>query len=201
MDMTSNGRGGGPEHRAERKPGRIFYLLAVLPAICGIAFMVWVMVTKLPALDDGLEQIVVPGARDLMLKPGDHTVFLEYRSVVDGRVYVVQDVGGLAVKVVAADGTPVATRTPSGSSTYTFGGRQGQSIQVFRIERAGTYRVSADYDGRVGPQTVIAVGQGFMTGMFAVVLSAVGAFFGGVLVSVVGIAWVAWSRRRTPRVA
>ncbi|MEN5362595.1 hypothetical protein [Brevundimonas intermedia] len=197
MDMTSNGRGGAPD----RKPGRIFYLLAVLPAICGIAFMVWVMVTKLPALDDGLEQIVVPGARDLMLKPGDHTVFLEYRSVVDGRVYVVQDVGGLAVKVVAADGTPVATRTPSGSSTYTFGGRQGQSIQVFRIERAGTYRVSADYDGRVGPQTVIAVGQGFMTGMFAVVLSAVGAFFGGVLVSVVGIAWVAWSRRRTPRVA
>ena len=199
MDMTSNGRGGAPEHRTERKPGRVFYLLAVMPAICGIVTMVVLLATKLPALDDGLEQIVVPGARDLVLKPGDHTVFLEFRSVVDGRVYVVQDVGGLAVKVQAADGTPVATRTPSGSSTYTFGGRQGQSIQVFRIERAGIYRVSADYDGVVGPQTVIAVGQGFMTGMFAVVLSALGAFFGGVFVSVVGIAWVAWSRRRTPR--
>lgn len=197
MDMTSNGRGGAPE----RKPGRIFYLLAVLPAICGIVIMVVIMATKLPALDDGLEQIVVPGARDLMLKPGDHTVFLEFRSVVDGRVYVVQDVGGLAVKVQAADGSPVATRTPSGSSTYTFGGRQGQSIQKFRIDRAGTYRVSADYDSGAGPQTVIAVGQGFMTGMFAVVLSAVGAFFGGIFVSILGIAWVAWSRRRTPRQA
>ncbi|VXB70552.1 hypothetical protein [Brevundimonas sp. G8] len=199
MDMTSNGRGGAPERRTERKPGRIFYLLAVLPAICGIVTMVVLLATKLPALDDGLEQIVVPGARELALTPGNHTVFLEVRSVVDGRVYAVDEVPGLAVKVQAADGTPVATRTPSGSSTYTFGGRQGQSIQVFRIDRAGTYRVSADYEGGAGPQTVIAVGQGFMTGMFAVVLSALGAFFGGVFVSVVGIAWVAWSRRRAPR--
>ena len=199
MDMTSSGRGGAPEHRTGRKPGRIFYLLAVLPAICGIVAMVVILATKLPTMDDGLEQIVVPGARELALRPGNHTVFLEVRSVVDGRVYAVDDVSGLAVKVEAADGTPVATRAPGGSSTYTFGGRQGQSIQVFRIDRAGTYRVSADYDGRVGPQTVIAVGQGFMTGMFAVVLSAVGAFFGGVFLSIMAGAWVAWSRRRTPR--
>ncbi|QCQ98174.1 hypothetical protein [Brevundimonas sp. SGAir0440] len=195
MDMTSNGRGGAPE----RRPGRIFYLLAALPAICGIVAMVVLLATKLPALDDGLEQIVVPGGRDLALKPGDHTVFLEYRSVVDGRVYVVEDVNGLAVKVQAADGKAVPTRTPGASSTYTFGGRQGQSIQAFRIDRAGTYRVSGDYDGRDGPQAVIAVGQGFMTGMFVTILSALGAFFGGIFLSVIGVAWVAWSRRRTPR--
>lgn len=195
MEMTSNGRGGAPD----RRPGRIFYLLALLPAICGIAAMVVLLATKLSALDDGLEQIVVPGGRELALTPGGYTVFLEHRSVVDGRVYVVEDVDGLTVKVQGADGRPVAMRTPGATSTYTFGGRQGQSIQAFRIDKAGNYRVSADYDGGAGPTTVIAVGQGFMTGMFALILSALGAFFGGVFVSILGVAWVAWSRRRTPR--
>ena len=98
----------------------------------------------------------------------------------------VDDVGGLAVKVEAADGQPVATRMPVASSTYTFGGRQGQSIQAFRIDKAGIYRVSADYDGGAGPKTVIAVGQGFMRGMFVLILSALGALFGGIVLSIVG---------------
>lgn len=46
---------------------------------------------------------------------------------------------------------------------------------------------------------MIAVGQGFMTGMFVTIMSALGAFFGGIILSVIGIAGVAWARRRTPR--
>ena len=38
-----------------------------------------------------------------------------------------------------------------------------------------------------------------MTGMFVTILSALGVFFGGIFLSVIGVAWVAWSRRRTPR--
>lgn len=197
MDRTENERA----RASERRPHRGFYLLAVLPALCGMVGMIFILVTGLSDMDDGLEQIVVPGARELALTPGDHTVFLEFRSVVDGRVYAVDDVGGLAVKVEAADGQPVATRMPVASSTYTFGGRQGQSIQAFRIDKAGIYRVSADYDGDAGPKTVIAVGQGFMTGMFVLILSALGALFGGIVLSIVGVAWVAWARRRTPRQA
>ena len=40
-----------------------------------------------------------------------------------------------------------------------------------------------------------------MTGMFVLILSALGALFGGIVLSIVGVAWVAWARRRTPRQA
>lgn len=192
MDMTSNGRGDAPK----RKPGRIFYLLAALPAICGIVAMVVLLATKLPALDDGLEQIVVPGVRELQLEPGRHTVFLEYSSVVDGRVYRVEQVSGLTVRVDAADGAPVAVNAPMGSATYSLGGRQGEAINVFDVERAGAYRISANYGGAAGPQTVIAVGHGFMGTLFTTILSALGAAFMGMILAATVVVGVYMARRR-----
>ncbi len=155
-----------------------------------------VVFTQLAKLDDGLEQIVVPGARELELEPGQRTVFLEYQSVVDGRAYRVDQVSGLNVRVEAADGTPVTVTAPMGSSTYSLGGRQGKAINRFSIDRAGTYRVSADYEGQVGPQTVIAVGQGFMASLFITILSALGAAFLGLVLSAVTVAGVYLVRRR-----
>lgn len=187
------GRGGG------KGPGRALYLLALLPPICGFATLIIILVTRLPTLDDGLQQIVVPGSRDLALQPGVHTVFLERHSVVDGRVYAVDELSGLQVRVQAADGTPVEVTTPVGSASYSLGARQGDAINVFRVETAGTYRVSASYEGQAGPQTVIAVGLGFMTSIFATVLSALGAVFLGIILGVAVLAAVYFSRRRTRR--
>lgn len=196
MDLSASARNG----RAPRKgPGRVWYAAAALPVICGFAAMGGVLFTQLPKLDDGLQQIVVPGARELRLEPGRHTVFLEYRSVVDGRVYAVDQVPGLAVHVEAADGAPVAVSPPMGSATYTLGGRQGEAINVFRVERAGTYRISADYDGKAGPQTVIAVGQGFMTTLFATVFMGLGAVFLGMILTAAGVIGVYLARRRASR--
>lgn len=185
----------------ERKPGRAFYLLALLPPICGIVALIFVVTTRLPMLDDGLKQIVVPGARELVLQPGDHTVFLETHSVVDGRAYSTDGVPGLSVHVEAADGTPVAMRTSFGNASYSMGSRQGQSINVFRIDQAGTYKVSADYDGADGPKTVIAVGQGFMAGIFISVLMAIGSLFLGMILGAAILVTVFLLRRRVRRVA
>lgn len=193
MDLSASA---GDGRAAKRGPGRGWYALAALPMICGFAAMGAVLFTQLPKLDDGLEQIVVPGARELRLEPGRHTVFLEYRSVVDGRVYAVDQVPGLAVHVEGADGAPVAVSAPMGSSTYSMGGRQGEAINVFSVERAGTYRISADYDGQVGPQTVIAVGQGFMGQLFATVFLGLGAVFLGMILTVATVVGVYLARRR-----
>lgn len=192
MDLNGSKRHEGPR----KAPGRGWYALAVLPAICGFAAMGVILFTSLSKLDDGLEQIVVPGARELRLEPGPHTVFLEYNSVVDGRVYRVDQVSGLAVRVEAANGAPVAVRAPMGSSYYTLGGRQGEAINVFDVEQAGAYRISADYDGAAGPQTVIAVGQGFMGALLASVFGGLGAAFLGVFLASGAALWVYLARRR-----
>lgn len=187
---------------ARREPGRVLYLLALVPPLLGVVAMIAILATQLPKMDDGLEQIVVPGGRSLMLEPGSNTVFLETRSVVDGRVYAIDGsaVSGLAVHVEGADGTPVVLGTPAGTSTYSLNGREGYAINTFRVDRAGTYTVSARYeaaDGTVGegPTTVIAVGQGFFGTLMMTILSALGAMFLSGAVSIGIMVWV-WSRRR-----
>ena len=188
---------GSKRHEELRKaPSRGWYGLAVLPVICGFAAMGVILFTQLSRLDDGLEQIVVPGVRELQLEPGRHTVFLEYSSVVDGRVYRVEQVSGLTVRVDAADGAPVAVNAPMGSATYSLGGRQGEAINVFDVERAGAYRISANYGGAAGPQTVIAVGHGFMGTLFTTILSALGAAFMGMILAATVVVGVYMARRR-----
>lgn len=194
MDLNTQARDG---RAAKKRPGRGWYAAAALPVICGFAAMGVVLFTQLSKMDDGLEQIVVPGARELRLEPGRQTVFLEYRSIVDGRVYAVDQVAGLTVRVEAADGAPVAVSAPMGSSTYTLGGRQGEAIHVFSVEQAGTYRISADYGGQEGPQTVIAVGQGFMGRLFATVFLGLGSVFLGLILGVATAVGIYLARRRS----
>jgi len=184
---------------ARRGPTRWWYALAVLPVICGFVVMGVVLFTQLSKLDDGLEQIVVPGARELRLEPGHHTVFLEYRSVVNGRAYRVDQVSGLSVRVASADGASVPVTAPMSSAYYSLGGRQGEAINVFDVERAGIYRISADYDGAEGPQTVIAVGQGFMGTLLATILAGLGSVLLGFVLSAAVVIGVYLARRPVRR--
>lgn len=177
-------------------PGRGFYFVALLPMILGFAAMGIILATQLPKMKDGLQQIVVPGARELPLEPGGYTIFLETRSVVDGRAYAVDEVSGLQVRVEDADHTPVALSDPAASSTYSLGGRQGHSIRAFRIDRAGTYRIGADYDESGGPQAVIAVGQGFVGRLLVSIFSSLGAVFAGLALTVGLLIWIYISRHR-----
>lgn len=177
-------------------PGCAAYLLGCLPLLVGFGVMVAILVVSLPKMTAGLEQIVVPGERSLTLEPGYHMVFLEPRSVVDGQAYVTEDVSGLTVHVVGADGTPVPVTTPNGTATYSLNGRQGYAINGFQIDRTGAYIVSADYGEGEGPRTVIAVGQGFLGGLMSTAFGSLAAVFIGGLVALGVVAWVLIRRRR-----
>ena len=182
-------------------PGCAAYLLGCLPLLVGFGVMVAILVVSLPKMNAGLERILVPGERSLTLEPGSHMVFLETRSVVDGRAYEVGDVSGLAVHVVGADGTPVEVTAPNGSATYSLNGREGHAINTFQITKAGAYVVSADYGGAEGPQTVIAVGQGFFGGLMGTVFGGLAAVFIGALAALGVVAWVLIRRRRAGHTA
>lgn len=189
-------RAEGGLRTATQRPGRIFYLVALLPMILGFAAMGVILATQLPKMNDGLQQVVVPGAHELTLEPGMHTVFLETRSVVDGRAYAIDAVPGLQVRVEDADGAPIALSDPAASSTYSLGGREGHSISAFMIDRAGTYRVGADYGETGGPQAVIAVGQGFVGRLLVAIFSSLGAVFAGLALTVGLLIWIYVSRHR-----
>jgi hypothetical protein len=141
---------------------RVGYFLAAIPLLGGATTAVWLALSGISELGNALSRIVVPGIAVLTLdQPGTYTVFHESESVVDGRVYVAQDIAGLRVTVTAeADGKPIPMVTPTGRTTYNFGGHSGTSMLSFDIASPGRYRVSADYAGKSGePQTVLAIGR------------------------------------------
>jgi hypothetical protein len=108
--------------------------------------------TEIPSI-----QIVVPGSSDITLpQPGEYTIFYEYRSMVDNRIYSTdQDIPAIIVNIVSTDtGDEIALTTPSTSSTYTIGGRSGIGLFDFSIDKPGIYEISASYPAARGQQEV-----------------------------------------------
>ena len=106
--------------------------------------------TEIPSI-----QIVVPGSSDITLpQPGEYTIFYEYRSMVDNRIYSTdQDIPGIIVNIVSKDtGDEIPLSTPSTSSTYTIGGRSGIGLFDFSIDKPGIYEISASYPATNGQQ-------------------------------------------------
>lgn len=178
-------------------PGRIWYVVAVLVALAGFASAGFLIYSKLGDLTTGMVQVVVPGEKVLALEPGHYTIFHEYQSTVDGRIYSGTDVTGLTVRLVPVDGgAPLALEEPSVTSSYDLGGRSGRSVLTFDVAEPGDYRLIAGYpDGEEKSQAVLAVGQGTTEAIVSLVFSALGIAFAGVIAAVI-IAVITYRRRR-----
>ena len=165
-------------------PGRRWYLAAVAIFLAGMAGMGAFLFDRLSHMADGLTQIVVPGERTLTLEPGNYTIFHESRSVVDGRIYDSPSLGGLAVAVTSAAAQPVALAPVTMSGRYTFGGRTGFAAFDFTVVEPGDYTVAGRYpDPAGGPETVIAVGRGFLGSLFGTIFGGLGIAFGGAAIA------------------
>jgi hypothetical protein len=162
-----------------RIPGRGWYAAAIGVFLIGMAAFAVFLVLSLSRIGDGLTRIVVPGQFDMPLETGGYTVFYEPLSTVDGRLYS-GDITGLQFSVLPRFGGAVVEITPDRSSRYSLGDRSGESILSFKIAEAGTYRVTAAYDGgRTAPQSVLALGQGFMQRLLGII-------FGGLAIAFTG---------------
>ncbi|HKA00750.1 MAG TPA: hypothetical protein VKE70_29760 [Candidatus Solibacter sp.] len=139
---------------------------------------------------DSLNHVIVPGNANLQLKGGKtYTVFLEDRSVVNGKIFTATNaVSGLSCQVKSMPGgDAIALRKPGVSETYEFGAQSGHSVLEFTSLRDGTYAFGCDYEGGTpGPQAVMAVGSGVVSGIFLVILKCFGVFAvgGGVCLAI-----------------
>jgi len=177
---------------------RLGYVLAAAVVVAGVGLGVWVIFSGLTVLQNALTRVVVPGTSELTLdKTGTYTIFHEAESVVDGTLYSVQNIAGLRVTVTSeADGKQIAVVTPSGSSSYSIAGHSGVSVLAFEIAQPGRYRLTAAYaNGQSEPQTVLAVGSGFVWTLVRTILSAIGVVFLG-FAGALALALTTFLRRR-----
>jgi hypothetical protein len=142
-------------------PSKWFYGLGILVIIVGIIFSIFFLVSEISKTAKDSIQIIVPGSGDLTLPgKGTYTVFYENQSVVGGKIYLTgEDISGLKIEVInKTTGSKIATYPPSGSTTYSMGGRTGRSILSFDIDQPGIYQLSANYTkGKEGPEIVLAI--------------------------------------------
>ena len=170
------------------KPSRWFYVLAVLVVVIGFAIFGLLLFKNLSGITDSLIQVVVPGKTDITLpEAGKYTIFYEYQSVVGNKVYKTEKISGLQCALTSQEtGAEIALSAPSGSSTYTLGGRAGRSIWVFSIDKPGNYQISAWYpEGQEGQEVVLAIGSGFTGKIVGTVFSSLAILFGSIAIAVV----------------
>ena len=168
--------------RRNMRPSLWYCAFGVAVILAGVGLFVYFLVHGMNQFTGNLTQIVVPGEKDLTMKPNyEYTIFLETKSVVDGRVYSTESLGGLACVVTSqASGNKIETHSPAISSAYDLGSeRSGKSVLEFITEEAGVYRVVCDYaEGSQGPPAVLAVGSN--VGQMSTMEKGLGSGLGGI---------------------
>jgi len=168
----------------EIRPGRWMYGLAGIIFISGWVFFAIFLFKNLSRIPEKLQQVVVPGKTQITLAtPGSYTIFHEHHSVVGSRVYATAgNISGLECRLVSrATGAEIPLSPTLASETYNLGNRSGVAILEFKIDQPGVYDFWTGYgNGAEGPQTVLAIGQGFVTALLTTVFGSLAIVFGGI---------------------
>lgn len=126
-------------------PGRGWYVVAGLLLIATAAAMALFIYSRISGLAAELVQVVVPGQADLNLREtGTYTIFHEYRSVVDDKVYYAASLSGMHMTVRSPSGTPAEPRFADGDEPLFLqrpGGRLDPRVRRDRARRSSPDRV------------------------------------------------------------
>ncbi len=155
----------------------LWFVVAAVIGIAGIAGAWFYAAPRLGAFADGLQQVVMPGPATVTLdRAGAYTIFAERHSVVDGRLYDSPPPQGARITLTSEQtGKIVAMAAPHASVEYSIQGRQGHAVLGFTVDQPGRYRLAAT--GPADGGYVLAIGQGSAMGR-------VGSLFRTILVTV-----------------
>jgi hypothetical protein len=140
-----------------------------------------------------MKRVVVPGQAELELSSGDHVIYGELQSTVDGVGYVASSIQ-VRCMMTSAGGEGVILTTPGASTSYELGGYKGQSMFAFTIREAGTYQLACQNDG---DPAVLAIGRGIGAGIAVVAVGIVG----GLIAAIVVLLLVRRKRKRAAAAA
>lgn len=172
----------------EIRPRRAYFGVAAVIFILGVALFVMFLFQSLLGMTSDLTRVLVPGESEVKLAaPGDYTIFHEYKSIMNGKVYAGNvNISNLTISLRNQDtGEEAALAPTTAGSNYNLGGRSGYGVYNFKIERPGVYVLSAEYEeGRGQGDTVLAISHGFIGNLLKTIFGGIGIFFGTVLISV-----------------
>jgi hypothetical protein len=151
------------------RPGRRFYLLALLAVTLAALLVALVVRGYLSGFPANATRVTGPGTAEVTLAaPGSYTISYERQTT--GNVGGGFETGGQPLEgipsgtlelVPAPSGAPVRLRAPSTTFTYSTGNTEGQAIAEFVVDRPGTYTLTSQYSsGESGPQFTLAIAQG-----------------------------------------
>jgi len=150
------------------KPGSLGCLVSIVLLAGGIAVGVLGGMGLYKSFGNMVEyRFVAPGEFTCRLEPGKYTLWQEYESELDGKVYSSPPgLGGMLVRVLPEGGdSEIPQKSPGMNETYNFGARRGVSVRKFTIKDAGPYVINSEYPAGVdGPEMVLGIGQGGVVG-------------------------------------
>ncbi len=174
-------------------PGRLWYAVAALLAVAGIAACTLLVMKFVQGLTD-TPQFLAPGKFVFATaKPGRYVLWHEYRTVFGGRNYAVPEVlpDGARISVIeSTGGAGIAVRPSTGLRSSTDGAER-VAVAVFRIAEPGRYEVVVD--GVFAPR-VMSVGHNPFPGVLFDLAGAAAALVGGLGVGGALALW-AWFGR------
>jgi hypothetical protein len=185
-------------------PSRLWYFAAPVVFVAGVLGARDLISTRLDAVAASMRRFVVPGTVELTLEqPGTYTIYHEASGVIDGKLYVSENVNGLQVRVAAVPGdAPVPVSTPGGSETYSLSGASGVAVLAFDAAAAGRYRLTAGYDGgKTEPKVVLMVARGMLRRMMSAIFAGIAPGFGGFAVALAIIITTAVKRGQARKAA
>ena len=178
---------------------RRWYLVAITLAVLGSVGAFPFQWSQMRSLDSGLVRVVVAGRARVELQPGRYTLFHEYRSVINGRLYNSNAPGAMTLSIENDAGERVPISSPP-SIKYSISGHEGRSFAAFKVDHAGQYTLTARYHGEPGPETVVAIGQGTVGNVFQLTFGTIAIVFIGIGAAI-ALACVTYVRRREAREA
>ena len=150
---------------------RAWYLTVLVPLAFGV-IIGGISLSRMMEQIESMPRAVIPGERTFELPAGEHIIYGETYSVVDGVVYRNKRFTATCT-VTRADGTPIPFESYGGKMRYGIGVYSGRAIFKFELESPGAAKVSCST--KDGSKLVIAVGEGIGA---QVVVAVVGALFG-----------------------
>ena len=161
------------------RPSRLWYWLAAIPAIVGMAVAVVFVLAFIDRLDPDLDNFTSNRTAAVNLNSGDRAIYVQTR---DRNRPLVLPPGELRCRVsfVGSDSAPLKVESTSGS-TLDVNSDSYASEFKFHAPHDGPYSVRCD-----GPANVpLAIGPHLSFGLFGPLFAAIGAFGLGVILAAV----------------